>query len=227
MTPEARAARLHRRRLHRRDRSRQHAGARRHAHGADHRRAGRGRSPIDVDARRRRAQVAHRSPPTTRSRSRSAALAGCTRRAAASSTSSTARPSTRPTEGNIGPVADALMDALGRPISPSPARRFRRTAARSFSGYLFVGDVLLNESGMREPSAHADDRRRTSCACCSAQTKRKVGLIDYDVIAQGADAIRDAHRGAASAKACVSPSSTRSPTPTCYALGRSAARTCR
>ena len=51
-------------------------------------------------------------------------------------------------EGNIGPVADALADALGAthvvvcPAYPSLGRSV-------FQGHLFVGDRLLRESGMQ------------------------------------------------------------------------------
>src|SRR5438552_11022132 len=51
--------------------------------------------------------------------------------------------------GNIGPVAEALMDALGThftlfcPAFPVAGRTIYR-------GYLFVGGVLLSESGMRD-----------------------------------------------------------------------------
>ena len=40
----------------------------------------------------------------------------------------------------------------------SPARPFRRPAARSIAGHLFVGDRLLSESGHRASPAQSDDR---------------------------------------------------------------------
>ena len=52
--------------------------------------------------------------------------------------------------GNIGPVAEALMHGARLRTSRSPARPSPRTSAPSSSGYLFVGAVLLNESGMRD-----------------------------------------------------------------------------
>ena len=52
-------------------------------------------------------------------------------------------------EGNIGPVAEALMDALGSDFTLfCPA--FPETGRTIYLGYLFVGDVLLSESGMRD-----------------------------------------------------------------------------
>ena len=51
-------------------------------------------------------------------------------------------------EGNIGPVTEALMDALGTDFSiATPA--FPDNGRTVFKGYLFAGNVLLNESGMQ------------------------------------------------------------------------------
>jgi 3-dehydrotetronate 4-kinase len=51
-------------------------------------------------------------------------------------------------QGNIGPVAEALMDALGADFTIAcPA--FPANRRTIYQGYLFVGDVLLNESGMQ------------------------------------------------------------------------------
>src|SRR4029079_15697218 len=50
--------------------------------------------------------------------------------------------------GNIGPVAEALMDALGTDFTVAcPA--FPANGRTIYKGYLFVGDELLSESGMR------------------------------------------------------------------------------
>jgi uncharacterized protein YgbK (DUF1537 family) len=51
--------------------------------------------------------------------------------------------------GNIGPVADALLQALGADFTVfCPA--FPENGRTIYRGYLFVGDVLLSESGMRD-----------------------------------------------------------------------------
>ena len=51
-------------------------------------------------------------------------------------------------QGNIGPVTEALMDALGADFTIAcPA--FPENKRTIFKGYLFAGDVLLDESGMR------------------------------------------------------------------------------
>jgi uncharacterized protein YgbK (DUF1537 family) len=51
-------------------------------------------------------------------------------------------------KGNIGPVADAILDELDASFTIAcPA--FPEAARTICHGYLFVGDVLLSESGMR------------------------------------------------------------------------------
>ena len=90
--------------------------------------------------------------------------------------------------GNIGPVTDALMDALGSDFSiATPA--FPDNKRTVFKGYLFAGDVLLNESGMQNhPLTPMTDPNLVRVL--QSQTRRKVGLIDHSVVAQGATAIQ-------------------------------------
>jgi 3-dehydrotetronate 4-kinase len=91
-------------------------------------------------------------------------------------------------QGNIGPVADALLDALkGDFTIACPA--FPENGRTIFRGNLFVGDVLLNESGMENhPLTPMTDPNLVRVL--QRQTKSKVGLIRYDTIMKGADAIR-------------------------------------
>jgi uncharacterized protein YgbK (DUF1537 family) len=94
--------------------------------------------------------------------------------------------------GNIGPVTEALMDALadreGADFTiATPA--FPDNHRTVFKGHLFVGDVLLNESGMQNhPLTPMTDANLVRVL--QAQCKRKVGLIDYKAVAQGEHAIR-------------------------------------
>ncbi|MFZ4287466.1 3-oxo-tetronate kinase [Variovorax sp. HJSM1_2] len=90
--------------------------------------------------------------------------------------------------GNIGPVTDALMQALGTPFTiATPA--FPDNQRTVFKGYLFVGDKLLNESGMQHhPLTPMTDPNLVRVL--QAQTTQKVGLIDHRVLAQGEAAIR-------------------------------------
>ena len=90
-------------------------------------------------------------------------------------------------QGNIGPVTEALMQALQTDFTiATPA--FPDNGRTVFKGYLFVGDVLLNESGMQHhpltPMADANLVR-----VMQAQCKSKVGLLSHKTIAQGATAI--------------------------------------
>jgi len=93
--------------------------------------------------------------------------------------------------GNIGPVIDALLDALegagaGFTIA-TPA--FPDNQRAVFKGHLFVGDVLLHESGMQHhPLTPMTDSNLVRVL--QAQCTRRVGSIDYRVVARGAAAIR-------------------------------------
>ena len=91
-------------------------------------------------------------------------------------------------QGNIGPVTEALMDALTTDFTiATPA--FPDNQRTVFKGHLFVGEVLLNESGMQNhPLTPMTDANLVRVL--QAQCKRKVGLIDYRVVAQGETAIR-------------------------------------
>jgi uncharacterized protein YgbK (DUF1537 family) len=94
-------------------------------------------------------------------------------------------------EGNIGPVTDALMDAIhgsgqGMSIACPAFPENKRTV---FKGYLFAGDGLLNESGMQNhPLTPMTDANLVRVM--QQQSRRKVGLVSYEVVAQGAAAIR-------------------------------------
>ena len=91
-------------------------------------------------------------------------------------------------EGNIGPVTEALMNALDTDFTiATPA--FPDNGRTVFKGYLFAGNVLLNESGMQNhPLTPMQDANLVRVM--QAQTKRPVGLIDYKTVAQGEAAIR-------------------------------------
>jgi uncharacterized protein YgbK (DUF1537 family) len=92
-------------------------------------------------------------------------------------------------DGNIGPVTEALMDALESDFTiATPA--FPDNGRTVFKGYLFAGNVLLNESGMQNhPLTPMQDANLVRVM--QAQTQRPVGLIDYKTVAQGEAAIRE------------------------------------
>ncbi|QND50784.1 four-carbon acid sugar kinase family protein [Phyllobacterium sp. 628] len=86
-------------------------------------------------------------------------------------------------DGNIGPVAEALLDLLGADIAVvCPA--FPATGRRLFMGHLFVGDRLLSESGMENhpltPMTDSDIRR-----WLRRQTAAEVGHIPLDKVRAG------------------------------------------
>jgi uncharacterized protein YgbK (DUF1537 family) len=89
--------------------------------------------------------------------------------------------------GNIGPVSEALMDAIGVEFTIAcPA--FPANKRTVYQGHLFVGDRLLNESGMQNhPLTPMTDSNLVHVL--QSQVKRKVGLVDYSVVSKGAAAI--------------------------------------
>lgn len=95
-------------------------------------------------------------------------------------------------QGNIGPVTEALLDALHGPgqgfTIACPA--FPENQRTVFKGHLFVGDVLLSDSGMRDhPLTPMTDANLVRVL--QAQTRRRVGLVPHDVVARGPAAIRE------------------------------------
>src|SRR5205085_9407976 len=101
-------------------------------------------------------------------------------------------------DGNIGPVAEALLDALGSdPVSGHGAGftifcpAFPELGRSIYKGYLFVGDVLLSESGMRDHPL-TPMRDPSLVRVLQRQCRGKVGLVTYADVARGAPAIRDA-----------------------------------
>ncbi|MCF6233076.1 MAG: four-carbon acid sugar kinase family protein [Rhodobacteraceae bacterium] len=95
-------------------------------------------------------------------------------------------------QGNIGPVAEALMRQLGAGQTIyCPA--FPENGRSVFMGYLFVGSQPLSESPMKD---HPLTPMRDSnlMRLLSPQIKGEVGLANRLTVAQGPDALR-AHLG--------------------------------
>lgn len=86
-------------------------------------------------------------------------------------------------QGNIGPVTEALMKALGERFTIAcPA--FPEAGRTVFRGHLFVQDALLSESGMEHhPLTPMTDANLVRVL--QAQTQGAVGLVRYDHIAEG------------------------------------------
>ncbi len=90
-------------------------------------------------------------------------------------------------EGNIGPVTEALLEALGSDFTIAcPA--FPETGRTLFRGHLFVQDSLLSECGMQHhPLTPMKDANLVRVL--DEQTTGAVGLLRYDVVGQGASAV--------------------------------------
>ncbi len=91
-------------------------------------------------------------------------------------------------EGNIGPVLEALAERLSENIVlVCPA--FPENGRSVYQGHLFVGDALLNESGMQHhpltPMTDPDLRR-----LLAAQTAWRVGHIPLAAVSSGSSGIR-------------------------------------
>jgi len=86
-------------------------------------------------------------------------------------------------EGNIGPVSDALADALGCGlVAHVPALPVNGRSV--FKGHLFVGNALLSASGMENhPLNPMTDANLVSWL--GLQTDRRVGLIEHADIKAG------------------------------------------
>lgn len=92
--------------------------------------------------------------------------------------------------GNIGPVAEALAEALDAPnVIVCPA--FPATGRTVYQGHLFVGDALLSDSGMERhpltPMTDPDLRR-----WLRRQSSGPVGHVAHAVVRQGTPSIRAA-----------------------------------
>ena len=90
-------------------------------------------------------------------------------------------------KGNIGPVTDALMKALNTDFTIAcPA--FPENGRTVFRGHLFVGDVLLSDSGMRDHPL-TPMRDANLVRVLQAQAAQRVGLAKFDSIHAGSQAL--------------------------------------
>jgi uncharacterized protein YgbK (DUF1537 family) len=92
--------------------------------------------------------------------------------------------------GNIGPVADALLAALGDSFTVAcPA--FPTNKRTVYLGHLFVGEQLLSDSPMKDHPL-TPMRDANLVRVLGRQTRRKVGLVALPTVRQGAAAMREA-----------------------------------
>lgn len=96
--------------------------------------------------------------------------------------------------GNIGPVSEALMQALGTDLTiVCPA--FPANGRTIYKGHLFVGDQLLSDSPMRNhPLTPMTDS--SLVRLMAGQSQLKVGLVTRETVGQGAHAVAKAFEAA-------------------------------
>jgi uncharacterized protein YgbK (DUF1537 family) len=99
--------------------------------------------------------------------------------------------------GNIGPVAEALMELTGAELTIA-CPSFPRAGRTVYKGHLFVGDRLLSESPLKDhpltPMRDPDLVR-----VLQRQTRLPVGLVEIDTIRKGVAAVRAAFGAARAA----------------------------
>ncbi len=105
--------------------------------------------------------------------------------------------------GNIGPVAEALLEFVGGGVTIAcPA--FPRMGRTVYMGHLFVNDALLNESGMKDhplnPMRDSDLRR-----VLARQTATTIGSVLFDDVNAGVERISAAlvREGKANRQICI------------------------
>jgi uncharacterized protein YgbK (DUF1537 family) len=96
--------------------------------------------------------------------------------------------------GNIGPVAEALMQALSTDLTiVCPA--FPANGRTIYKGHLFVGDQLLSDSPMRNhPLTPMTDS--SLVRLMAGQSNLKVGLVTRETVGEGAAAVLQAFEAA-------------------------------
>jgi 3-dehydrotetronate 4-kinase len=91
-------------------------------------------------------------------------------------------------QGNIGPVSEALLDALGADFTVAcPA--LPENGRSVYMGHLFVGERLLSDTHMRHhPLTPMTDSNLV--VVLGRQSRHPVGLVPYPVVERGPEAIR-------------------------------------
>jgi uncharacterized protein YgbK (DUF1537 family) len=92
--------------------------------------------------------------------------------------------------GNIGPVAEALMERLGVSFTVAcPA--FPANGRSVYQGHLFVGSVLLSDSPMKDHPL-TPMRDPSLVRVLQRQTRLPVGLVPFQTVEKGPAAVRAA-----------------------------------
>lgn len=100
-------------------------------------------------------------------------------------------------EGNIGPVAEALLAVTGGDLTIA-CPSFPAAGRTTYRGHLFVGDALLSDSPLKDhPLNPMHDANLVRVL--GRQTALPVGLVRIDTIARGEAAVRQAFAAQAAA----------------------------
>ena len=90
-------------------------------------------------------------------------------------------------QGNIGPVAEALLELVGDDLTIA-CSAFPAAGRTIYQGHLFVGDKLLSESPMKDHPL-TPMRDANLVRVLQRQTRGKVGLVDLASVEAGPEAI--------------------------------------
>jgi 3-dehydrotetronate 4-kinase len=93
-------------------------------------------------------------------------------------------------EGNIGPVADALLEELNDDFAlVCPA--FPANLRTVYMGHLFVGNELLSDTSMKDHPL-TPMRDPSVVRMMNGQSRHRTGLVGYDVVSRGVEPIERA-----------------------------------
>ena len=117
-------------------------------------------------------------------------MRGCGRAASRMCCTRSARRSNSTDAGNIGPVMDSLRSDRKQELTlVTPA--FPETGRTVYKGNLFVDDVPLNESSLKDHPL-TPMRDANLVRVLGRQSRVRVGLIDLQAVAQGEPRLREA-----------------------------------
>ncbi len=97
-------------------------------------------------------------------------------------------------DGNIGPIADAMLDAQradGKSTFAFVCPAFPANKRTIYQGHLFVGPDLLSDSSMKDHPL-TPMRDASLVRLMEAQSGKRCGLIPLDIVRAGAEAIQAA-----------------------------------
>jgi uncharacterized protein YgbK (DUF1537 family) len=97
-------------------------------------------------------------------------------------------------DGNIGPVAEALLDRVDGDLTIA-CPTFPANGRTVYQGHLFVGSALLSESPLKDHPL-TPMRDPNLVRVLQRQTNLKVGLVPMEVVDKGAKAITEAFAAA-------------------------------